>query len=127
MKFCCNPLCAFHVEAGDNNRLEHGLGGKQVQVRQYTIVNVDTGKRFKFCEVCTNAIALSTADAGRVAPILSEKSDEVPRENRPVEKEQPAKGAGNQPPVARERPEADLEPRPQVTSEGPLRDYPGAV
>lgn len=59
MKFCCNALCQFHLEAGDNNRLDWDIGTKRVQVRQIVIIDSATGARLNLCEVCANAVALA--------------------------------------------------------------------
>jgi len=59
MKFCCNALCQFHLEAGDNNRLDWEIGTKHVQVRQLTVIDSATGASLRFCEVCANAVAMA--------------------------------------------------------------------
>jgi hypothetical protein len=59
MKFCENPLCVFHLEGGENNRLRRIIGAREVEVRQFTIVDSATGRRLRFCEVCANAVAMA--------------------------------------------------------------------
>jgi hypothetical protein len=59
MKFCENALCAFHLESGDSNRLRRIIGAREVEVRQFTIVDSATGRRLRFCEVCANAVAMA--------------------------------------------------------------------
>lgn len=57
MKFCANPICRWHIEAGDNNRLRYDLC--EQDIRQLTLIDSATGRRLALCEVCANAVAMA--------------------------------------------------------------------
>lgn len=65
MKFCSNPLCLFHLDCEPSQTsLTYQVGDKALKVKRLEIIQQTAPppalpKRFAFCEICANVLAMT--------------------------------------------------------------------